>query len=245
MKMESLMNRPAPTLVALFAALSFSLACQAKAPPAQDGEKKAEATKTQKVAEAKKAPAQPAPEKKAPPATGPKAPSNPKNPVVIMKTSMGELEIELFADKSPISTENFLGYVKDKAYDGTIFHRVIANFMIQGGGFDKALAKRPTKSPIKNEAQNGLSNKRGTLSMARTGVVDSATNQFFINVVDNARLDHRGPGRQFGYAVFGQVLRGMEVADKIRAMQTGACPPHFQRDCPQTQVVIESVTPKK
>jgi cyclophilin family peptidyl-prolyl cis-trans isomerase len=163
-----------------------------------------------------------------------------------MKTSMGEIEIEVFKDKAPISADNFVGYVKEKAYDGTIFHRIIPTFMIQGGGFDKTLNKRPTKAPIKNEATNKLSNLRGTVSMARTAVIDSATNQFFINVVDNQRLDHRSPDRRgYGYAVFGQVLKGMDVADKIRAVPTGACPPMFQRDCPKTPVVIESITLKK
>ncbi len=179
-----------------------------------------------------------APAKKAPE----KAPA--KNPVVVMKTNLGEIEIELYQDKAPISVKNFLTYVNEKFYDGTIFHRVIKNFMIQGGGFDKAVKKKDTHAPIKNEATNGLKNTRGTLAMARTGVVDSATAQFFINVVDNAFLDHRSPDpRGFGYAVFGNVIKGMDVVDKIRNTPTAACGP-FPKDCPTTQVVIESVRVK-
>lgn len=141
----------------------------------------------------------------------------PGNPIVVMETNMGTIEIELFKDKAPISTANFIKYVEAKFYDGTIFHRIKDDFMIQGGGFKEDLTEKGGKfPPIKNEADNGLSNARGTIAMARTNVVDSATAQFFINVVDNKRLDHRGPGRRFGYAVFGQVIKGMEVADKIK-----------------------------
>lgn len=160
------------------------------------------------------------------------------DPVVLMKTSMGDVKIKLFKEKAPISVANFLAYVDEKFYDGTIFHRVIQNFMIQGGGFNEDLTKKETKAPIKNEAENGLSNKRGTLAMARTNVVDSATSQFFINVVDNKFLDHNGPN--FGYAVFGEVISGMDVVDKIRAVKTGAKPP-FASDCPLTPVTIVSV----
>jgi cyclophilin family peptidyl-prolyl cis-trans isomerase len=160
------------------------------------------------------------------------------NPHVVLKTTKGEIEVELFQDKAPISVENFLKYVDDGFYDGTIFHRVIGSFMIQGGGFTKSLEKKKTRAPIKNEATNRVSNLRGTLAMARTGVVDSATAQFFINVVDNQRLDHRGPGPAYGYAVFGKVVRGMDVVDMIKVTRTGSCGT-FQRDCPQTQIVIE------
>jgi len=163
-----------------------------------------------------------------------------KNPVVVMETSMGNVKIELFKDKAPISVRNFLSYVKDQYYDGTIFHRVINSFMIQGGGLDENMQPKKTKFAIKNEATNGLSNKRGTLAMARTAVVDSATSQFFVNVVDNAFLDHSGksPDR-FGYAVFGQVIEGMDVVDAIRAVKTGNKAGHS--DVPVEPVFITSI----
>ena len=163
-----------------------------------------------------------------------------KNPVVVMETSMGTIKIELFKDKAPISVRNFLSYVKDAYYDGTIFHRVIKNFMVQGGGLDDNMQPKKTKFAIKNEATNGLKNLRGTLAMARTAVVDSATSQFFINVVDNAFLDHAGktPDR-FGYAVFGQVIEGMEVVDAIRDVKTGSKAGH--QDVPVDPVVIKSI----
>jgi peptidyl-prolyl cis-trans isomerase A (cyclophilin A) len=141
------------------------------------------------------------------------------HPVVVLETSLGSIEIELDAEKAPISSANFLAYVDSGHYDGTIFHRVIPNFMIQGGGFDEAMSQKPTKAPIKNEANNGLKNVRGTLAMARTNVVDSATSQFFINLKDNDFLNHGG--RDFGYAVFGKVVSGMDVVDKIAAVKTG------------------------
>lgn len=163
-----------------------------------------------------------------------------KNPVVLMETSLGNVKIELDQAKAPISVKNFLSYVDEKFYDGTIFHRVIANFMIQGGGFTADMQQKPTKAPIKNEAGNGLSNKRGTLAMARTMVVDSATAQFFINVVDNDFLDHRDNSPQgFGYAVFGRVIEGMDVVDKIKAVKTGN-KMGFQ-DVPVETVVIKSI----
>ena len=144
------------------------------------------------------------------------------NPQVTMKTSLGDIKIELYPDKAPITVKNFLSYVDDKFYDGTIFHRVISGFMIQGGGFTPDMNQKPTKAQIKNEAQNGLKNTRGTLAMARTGVIDSATAQFFINTVDNDFLNFRSPDvRGFGYCVFGKVVDGMDVVDKIRAVQTG------------------------
>ncbi|GFO65235.1 peptidylprolyl isomerase [Geomonas paludis] len=163
-----------------------------------------------------------------------------KNPVVVMETSMGTIKIELFKDKAPISVRNFLSYVKDAYYDGTIFHRVIKNFMVQGGGLDENMQPKKTKFAIKNEATNGLKNVRGTLAMARTAVVDSATSQFFINVVDNAFLDHAGktPDR-FGYAVFGQVIEGMDVVDAIRDVKTGNKAGH--QDVPVEPVFINSV----
>lgn len=163
-----------------------------------------------------------------------------KNPVVLMETSLGNVKIELDQAKAPISVKNFLSYVDDKFYDGTIFHRVISSFMIQGGGFTADMQQKPTKAQIKNEAGNGLSNKRGTLAMARTNVVDSASSQFFVNVVDNDFLDHRDNSSQgFGYAVFGKVVEGMEVVDKIKSVKTGS-KMGFQ-DVPMDAVVIKSI----
>ncbi|RME23666.1 MAG: peptidylprolyl isomerase A [Deltaproteobacteria bacterium] len=157
---------------------------------------------------------------------------------VLMKTNKGQIELELFEDKAPVTVENFLGYVRSGFYSGTIFHRVIPGFMIQGGGFDEGFNRKPTGEPIKNEASNGLSNSRGTIAMARTSDPDSATSQFFINVVDNTFLDHGV--RDFGYAVFGKVTAGMDVVDAIAAVPTGAGGP-FPKDCPLEAVVIESV----
>lgn len=163
-----------------------------------------------------------------------------KNPQVVMETSMGTVKIELFKDKAPISVRNFLSYVKDAYYDGTIFHRVIKNFMVQGGGLDENMQPKKTKFAIKNEASNGLKNTRGTLAMARTSMVDSATSQFFINVVDNAFLDHTGktPDR-FGYAVFAQVVEGMDVVDAIREVKTGNKSGH--QDVPVDPIFINSI----
>lgn len=162
-------------------------------------------------------------------------------PVVEMKTSMGTIQIELNEDKAPLSVKNFLEYVDQKFYDGTIYHRVIRNFMIQGGGFDKFEKRKETLAPIKNEASNGLKNIKGSISMARTGVVDSATSQFFINLVDNEALNHRGTAAgAFGYAVFGQVIAGMDVVEKIGAVKTISKSSLF-RDYPEPQVIIESV----
>lgn len=162
-----------------------------------------------------------------------------QNPQVVMETSMGTITIELFKEKAPITVKNFLNYVKEGYYDGLIFHRVIKDFMIQGGGLNEAMEQKKTKFAIKNEATNGLSNKRGTLAMARTAVVDSATSQFFINTVDNAFLDHQGkqPDR-FGYCVFGQVVDGMDVVDQIRAVKTGSKAGHG--DVPVEPVFITS-----
>ncbi len=141
--------------------------------------------------------------------------------MVLIKTTLGDIKVKLAADKAPLTVANFLAYVDDKHYDGTIFHRVIDGFMIQGGGFDANMRQKPTKAPIKNEAANGLQNKRGTLAMARTMVVDSATSQFFINVKDNGFLDFRAPNPQgFGYCVFGEVVEGMDVVDQIKGVRT-------------------------
>ena len=145
------------------------------------------------------------------------------NPVVVIETSMGSITAELYLDKAPKTVANFLGYVKSNYYAGTIFHRVIKGFMIQGGGMTASMARKPATQPaIVNEAGTGLSNLRGTLAMARTSDVNSATSQFFINTVDNVRLDHRGETPDaFGYCVFGKVLDGMDVVDKIAAVAVG------------------------
>ena len=166
------------------------------------------------------------------------------NPVVVMKTNMGEVTIELFQDKAPISVANFLAYANDGYYSGTVFHRVIQQFMIQGGGMTADLSPKQTSDPIKNEATNGVTNARGTLSMARTNVVDSATSQFFINTVHNARsLDNTGTdARSYGYAVFGKVIEGMDVVDEIAAVNTRSQGPH--QNVPVEPVVIESITVK-
>jgi cyclophilin family peptidyl-prolyl cis-trans isomerase len=164
-----------------------------------------------------------------------------KNPTVVIKTSQGTIEAVLYKDKAPISVENFLKYVKDKAYDNTIFHRVMPNFMIQGGGMDKNLKERKSRAPIKNEAKNGLKNERGTLAMARTRDINSATNQFFINLKHNNFLDHGV--RDYGYAVFGKVTKGLEVIDKIGALKTGS-KGHFPANVPLTDVIIQSIRVK-
>lgn len=160
------------------------------------------------------------------------------NPRVLMETSLGKIKIELFAKEAPVSTKNFLDYVNKGTYNGTIFHRVISGFMIQGGGFTPDMREKSTGTPIKNEAGNGLKNDRGTLAMARTGAPDSATDQFFINVVDNNGLNRPSPDG-FGYAVFGKVIEGMDVVDKIRSVKTGT-KMGFQ-NVPDTPVVITSV----
>jgi len=169
-----------------------------------------------------------------------KSPAPAKHPAVLLKTSLGDITIELYPDKAPISVKNFLDYVEAKQYDGTVFHRVIPQFMIQGGGFTADMQQKPTKAPIKNEAGNGLKNTTGTIAMARTGVVDSATAQFFINVRDNTALDHRDETPAgFGYAVFGKVTGGMDIVKKIENVPTTSKPPH--QNVPVTPVVIESV----
>jgi cyclophilin family peptidyl-prolyl cis-trans isomerase len=156
-----------------------------------------------------------------------------KKPIVIMETSLGTIKIELNEEKAPITVKNFLDYVDDKFYDGTIFHRVIKTFMIQGGGLQPGMREKQTKARIKNESGNGLSNARGSIAMARTNELDSATSQFFINVVDNTRLDDAQ------YCVFGKVIDGMDVVDKIRDVETTSKGIH--RDVPVEDVVIKSV----
>jgi cyclophilin family peptidyl-prolyl cis-trans isomerase len=177
-------------------------------------------------------------------------------PVVVMETSHGMIMIALNEEKAPVTVKNFLSYVDKGFYDGTVFHRVIPNFMIQGGGFNEDMREKPTMAPIKNEAANGLINERGSVAMARTAVVDSATAQFFINVKDNPFLDHRklDPSdprvkgmpesrikmlqeRQFGYAVFGKVIRGMDVVDKIKKVKTATKGMH--QDVPVEPVLIK------
>lgn len=161
-------------------------------------------------------------------------------PKVLLKTSLGDITLELYPDKAPKSVENFLDYAKSGFYDGTIFHRVIAGFMIQGGGFTRDLHQKKTRAPVVNESKNGLSNLRGTLTMARTGDPNSATAQFFINAVDNPRLDYTDDANP-GYCVFGKVIAGLDVVDKIRAVPTDAQGP-FRSDVPTTPVVIEKAT---
>lgn len=166
-----------------------------------------------------------------------------KNPIITMETSMGTIEIELNEEKTPITVKNFLGYVDSKFFDGTIFHRVINSFMIQGGGFTKDMKEKSTKAPIKNEAANGLKNDTGTIAMARTSDPNSATAQFFINVSNNDSLNYRGPSPDaIGYAVFGKVTKGMHVVERIKAVKTGTIPPHS--DVPMDPVIIKSVRKK-
>jgi cyclophilin family peptidyl-prolyl cis-trans isomerase len=162
------------------------------------------------------------------------------NPVVVVETSAGNITIELFKDRAPVSVENFLGYVNDGFYAGTVFHRVKPGFMIQGGGFTPTLDQKPTRPPILNEATNGVRNTRGTVAMARTQQLRSATSQFYINVADNRMLDHAGYAPdQFGYAVFGRVIAGMDVVDKIVAVPTKSVGP--MADVPVEPVVIKGV----
>ncbi|MEO7430665.1 MAG: peptidylprolyl isomerase [Dokdonella sp.] len=200
------------------------------------------APKTAAPKAAAKTPAKPAVAKPAPKAAvkAEGAEATAAAPKVLIKTSMGEITVELYPDKSPKSVENFLAYVKSGFYDDTIFHRVIAGFMIQGGGFTKDLTQKKTRAPIAIESKNGLSNMKGTLAMARTGDPNSATAQFFINTVDNARLDYASDANP-GYAVFGKVISGMDVVEKIRAVPTGAQGP-FRSDVPTTLVSIQKMT---
>jgi peptidyl-prolyl cis-trans isomerase A (cyclophilin A) len=158
--------------------------------------------------------------------------------MVRFETSLGTFTIEMYQKEAPISVENFLRYVDDKHFDGSIFHRVIPGFMIQGGGLTSDMASKKTRQPIKNEATNGMKNERGSLSMARTNDVNSATSQFFVNLKDNEFLDHK-PG-SYGYAVFGRVLEGMDVVDKIAAVKTGGRKGH--QDVPVEDVTIISAT---
>jgi cyclophilin family peptidyl-prolyl cis-trans isomerase len=168
-------------------------------------------------------------------------------PVAVLETNMGEIRIELYQDKAPVSVKNFLAYLDEGYYDGTVFHRVVPGFVIQGGGYDMELKKKPTRGPIKNEAKSGPPNKRGAVAMARTMQPDSATSQFFINLADNSFLDHKDESPQgYGYAVFGKVVEGMEVVDAIGGIETGRM--GRMSDVPLKPVVIEraySVDPKE
>jgi len=163
----------------------------------------------------------------------------PGNPVAVISTSMGDITVELFKERAPVSVENFLQYASDNFYAGTIFHRVVRGFVVQGGGYTVGMKEKPTRAPILNEATNGLPNLRGTLSMARTKVLRSATSQFYINVANNSSLDHRGYAPDdFGYAVFGRVLSGMDVVDRIAAVPT-------QSENPIEPVTITGVTVRR
>jgi cyclophilin family peptidyl-prolyl cis-trans isomerase len=169
----------------------------------------------------------------------------PGNPVAVITTTVGDITVELFKDKAPVSVENFLQYVRDGFYSGTVFHRIVPGYVIQGGGFTAKMEEKPTRPPILNEATNGVSNARGTLAMARTRALRSATSQFFINLIDNSsKLNHRGYAPEdFGYAVFGRVLSGMDVVDKIAAVKTQRVGPFD--DVPVEPIVIKAVTVKQ
>jgi len=163
------------------------------------------------------------------------------NPVVEIQTSMGNIEVELYQDKAPKTVKNFLSYVNEGYYNGTIFHRVINNFMIQGGGFTEDYKKKKTSPPIKNEADNKLKNLKGTIAMARTSNPNSATAQFFINTVNNTFLDYSAPTRRgWGYTVFGKVVKGIDVVDRIEKLKTGSGGP-FSKDVPKVPVVIKKL----
>lgn len=165
------------------------------------------------------------------------------NPTVVVSTSLGDITIELFKDRAPVSVANFLQYVKDDHYSGTVFHRVVSGYVIQGGGYDTSMTEKPTRAPILNEATNGLRNLTGTVAMARTRALRSATSQFYINLADNRELDHRGfTPSDFGYAVFGRVIAGMDVVAKIGGVPTHAV--GGMSDVPQEPVVIKAVTVK-
>lgn len=165
----------------------------------------------------------------------------PGNPVVVIETSAGTITAELFKDRAPVSTENFLRYARDGHYVGTIWHRVVSGYVIQGGGYTPELVEKATRPPIQNEATNGLSNQRGTLAMARLRAARSATSQFYINVANNAALDHRGFGPDdFGYAVFGRVIAGMDVVDRIAGVPTTTR--EGMENIPVTPVLIKSIT---
>lgn len=170
-----------------------------------------------------------------PPAAPEKPAAEAGKNMVLLDTNQGKIKIRLFPEKAPVTVQNFLAYVDAGFYNDTVFHRVIPDFVIQGGGFSSGMKRKETRPPIKNEADNGLKNKRATLSMARTNAVNSATSQFFINLKDNDFLDHSD--RSFGYAVFAEVIEGMDVVDKIAKVRTGSTP---MRDCPVEPVIIQT-----
>lgn len=209
----------------------------------KETKKKTEAKKTTtKKSTAKKTTAKKTAEKntKTPKAAKTKKAEN-SNVSILMKTNIGDIELELYPDKAPITVENFVSYINDKFFDGLIFHRVIDGFMIQGGGFDDRLSQKQTKSPIKIESDNGLKNDRGTIAMARTNDPNSATSQFFINLVDNNFLNFRSPDVSgYGYAVFGKVTKGMDVVDKIGTVPTGSF--GYMQDVPKYLIQIETIT---
>ncbi len=226
--LKRVLHALAPLAFALCAPVAFAAAPAAPAPaakPAEAAAKPAAAAAAKPTDAAKAAEAAPT-----------------SNPRVLIKTSLGDITLELYPDKAPKSVENFLQYAREGFYDGTVFHRVIENFMIQGGGFTRELVQKRTRAPVHNEANNGLSNLRGTVAMARTSDPHSATAQFFINVVDNKRLDYVSDqnGLTWGYCVFGKVVEGMDTVDKIKAVPTDAQGP-LPRDVPKTPVVIEKV----
>jgi len=165
-----------------------------------------------------------------------------KNPQVLLETTRGNIKLELYPNKAPVTVDNFLTYVREGFYDGLIFHRIISNAIVQAGGHGSGMIyKEPTHPTIKNEADNGLSNERGTIAMARAYPIDSASAQFFINVVDNPELDHKGPEPQnFGYAVFGRVIGGMEVVEKMTWIPTGTVGEH--RNVPQENIIIQKAS---
>ena len=168
----------------------------------------------------------------------------PPNPTAVIATSLGDFTVELAKDRAPVSVANFIQYAKEGFYEGTIFHRVVRGLVIQGGGYDATLTEKPTRPPILNEATNGLRNLRGTIAMARTRALRSATSQFYVNLVDNPEFDHRGyTPSDFGYAVFGRVIAGMEVVDKIAAVATRSAGP--MDDVPVEPVVIRKVMVKE
>jgi cyclophilin family peptidyl-prolyl cis-trans isomerase len=176
--------------------------------------------------------------------TATQPPAAAANPQVVVDTSLGSFTIELFQDKAPVSVENFLQYVREGFYAGTIFHRVVAGYVVQGGGYTPDLSEKPTRPPIQNEATNGLSNQRGTVAMARTRTVRSGTSQFFVNVVDNRRLDHTGYAPDdFGYAVFGRVVEGMDVVDRISKVPTTI--KDGMESVPIDPVIIKGITVKR
>ena len=232
--------------ILLIALIVFGAGCGSDTPPEDPAPPPEPVTKSAPIEEPPPAPVEQPPAEAPEPAPAPKpapkktAPKTAANPAVVIATSKGAIRVELDPEKAPLSVKNFLEYVDAKFYDGTVFHRVIPNFMIQGGGFSKDMVKKDTRAPIQNEAKNGLRNLRGTVAMARTPNPHSATAQFYINHVDNAMLDQASqPPGAWGYAVFGKVVEGMDVVDAIANTPTGFAA--GMQDVPTTQIVIESI----